>query len=453
MPQSLPRWRRGLVDAARIGDLLVRDITVGRLTLHAMSLVYTSLLSLVPMIAVSFSVLKAFGAHNQMEPLLLNLFLPLGERGPELTTEIIGFVDNIQVGVLGSLGLVFLLYMVVSLIQKIEAAFNEIWHVPASRYLIQRAANYLAVLLVGPVLMFTAMGTVASLLATDSARWLLGFELLESAYAGFTGLVPYLFVTAAFAFIYVFIPNTRVRFASAVVGAVFAGFAWATVGWIFARFVAASTQYTAIYSGFAIVIVAMIWVYIAWLILLVGASIAYYHQYRGELRLHGIDARLGGRMREVLALMVMRAVGRRFYRGGPPLTADGLAMELGAPRPELALVINALVRAGLLSSASEPPGALLPGRPLDTTRVDCVLAAVREDPGERDCAAQPPVAATVPAFLSALMQDIEHATRDACSDWTLKRLALEDESAGAPEPTAPDASPNPETRNDGDHAR
>ena len=113
------------ITALRILNLIIRDVSQGQITLRAMGLVYTTLLAMVPLIAVSVSVLKGFGVHNQVEPVLLGLLEPLGSKGVEITNNIIGFVDNINVTVQGSLGVALLFYTVVSLMQKIEHAFNE----------------------------------------------------------------------------------------------------------------------------------------------------------------------------------------------------------------------------------------------------------------------------------------------------------------------------------------
>ncbi|RKZ76850.1 MAG: hypothetical protein DRQ57_02255 [Gammaproteobacteria bacterium] len=120
--------RTGLTRTLRTIHAVLRDLTHGQLSLQAMSLVYTTLLSLVPLLAVSFSMLKGLGVHNQIEPLMLNFLAPLGEKGVEITARVIGFVENVNVGVLGSLGIVFLLYTVISLIYKIETVFNFTWH-------------------------------------------------------------------------------------------------------------------------------------------------------------------------------------------------------------------------------------------------------------------------------------------------------------------------------------
>jgi membrane protein len=155
-PGATSAWETRALHLVRLAIVLVRDLAQGQLTLRAMSLVYTTLLSIVPLLALSFSVLKAFGVHNQAEPMLRKFLAPLGEKGEEVSHQIIGFIQNMNVGVLGSVGLALLLYTSVSLIQKIEESFNHIWHISHARNLGERFSRYLSVLLVGPILLFLA---------------------------------------------------------------------------------------------------------------------------------------------------------------------------------------------------------------------------------------------------------------------------------------------------------
>ena len=142
-------WQRaGAIQVVRFFYVMGRDIADGQLNLRAMSLVFTTLLSLVPLLAISFSVLKGFGIHNEIEPILMNLLSPLGEKGSEIALRIIEFVENIKVGVLGSVGLGLLVYTVMSLMQKIERAFNFAWRVNTPRSFSQRFSGYLSVLMV-----------------------------------------------------------------------------------------------------------------------------------------------------------------------------------------------------------------------------------------------------------------------------------------------------------------
>jgi len=160
---NAPYWQLAGIRFLRIMAMVLRDLQGGMLTLRSMSLVYTTLLSFVPLLAVSFSVLKGFGVRDKIEPMLLNLFESLGEPGIEITHNIVGFVENMKIGVLGALGLGMLMFTVISLVQKIEAAFNFTWRLSSTRNLSQRFSNYLSVVMVGPVLIFSAIGITASL--------------------------------------------------------------------------------------------------------------------------------------------------------------------------------------------------------------------------------------------------------------------------------------------------
>ncbi|MDX1574531.1 MAG: YihY/virulence factor BrkB family protein, partial [Methylophaga sp.] len=159
--------KRKLLHLLRVGYVMFLELRNGDLSLRAMSLVFTTLLSLVPLIAVAFSVLKAFGVHNQIEPFLLNVLDPLGPKAQELSQSIIGFVENIKVGVLGSLGLALLFYTIIALIQKVESAFNFVWRVERPRTLARRFTDYLSVVMIGPVLVFSALGITGAALDND----------------------------------------------------------------------------------------------------------------------------------------------------------------------------------------------------------------------------------------------------------------------------------------------
>ncbi|HEX6259515.1 MAG TPA: YhjD/YihY/BrkB family envelope integrity protein, partial [Woeseiaceae bacterium] len=142
---------------------LIRDILAGQLTLRAMSLVYTTLLSVVPLIAMSFSVLKGLGVHNDLKPFLYQGLAPLGEQGRQITDEVINLVDNVKGGLLGSVSLAFFIFTSVSMVQKVEESFNFVWHVGQPRSIARRFSEYLVVMLVGPVVVVIALGMIASI--------------------------------------------------------------------------------------------------------------------------------------------------------------------------------------------------------------------------------------------------------------------------------------------------
>jgi len=377
------RWDRGrspmafLVRTVRYVYALVRDFMSGQLTLRAMSLVYTTLLSLVPLLAVSFALLTAFNFHLRLEDLMVPFLEPLGgeQRAREITEKIIGFVDNTRSGALGTVGLVFFLYTVLSMIQKIEEAFNYVWQVSKPRSLGRRFSEYLSVLLVGPALMVTAITLIGSMQNHSLVQQLSQIQPFGHGIVLLGKMMPYIVVIVVFTFLYMFIPNTRVRFIAALFGGITAGFLWAATGAFFATFVSNSARNNQIYAGFAIGIVALIWLYLNWLILLIGAQLSYYRQHPETLRSGHVDIRLTNRARESLALGIMLIVARDFVTGSEGWNTNDLASELGLPAAALVPVLKRLEDASLLRITEDE--RFLPGRSLDRIGLEEIASAVR----------------------------------------------------------------------------
>jgi len=202
-------------------------------------------------------------------------------------------------------------------------------------------------------------------------------EPFQSVLQAVSHLLPYLLIITAFTFFYIFVPNKKVKLTSALIGGTAAGILWEVTGWAFASFVAESTKYTAIYSGFAILIMFMLWVYLSWLILLVGANIAYYHQHPESLTPERRSLRLSNRLKEKLSLLVMFMVGQNHYRNLPEWTLDNLSQQLHVSTDVIEPIIESLENKRILASTATDPPTYLPGRPLDTMEINDVLHAVR----------------------------------------------------------------------------
>ncbi len=374
---SLGSYSSFIVKSARLLYVALREFTERQLNLRAMGLVYTVLLAIVPLLALSFSVLKAFGVHNQVEPILLTFLAPLGEKAEELTKYIIGFVENIKVGVLGSLGLALLIYSVISVIQKLEKAFNSIWRIKRSRSFARTFSDYTSVILIGPVLIFTAIGLTTSFMSNTVVREVLSIEPFGMLFYVIAQIIPYIFVCAAFTFIYIFVPNTKVNFSSAFFGGVFAGVLWEATGWAFASFVVTSTRYTAIYSGFAIIIMFLIWLYLSWLILLVGAQVSFYHQYPQFIKAKKEVFRLSNRLREKLAFSVMFLIGYNYYHNKKPWTFGSLLDKLGLPVDPVQDILELLEQNELILETHDNPPAYMPAKDISTITLKELLNSVR----------------------------------------------------------------------------
>ena len=418
---TMSKTKQAAFIALRIGHLLIRDLGYGQLNMRAMGLVYTTLLAIVPLIAVSFSVLKGFGVHNQIEPALLNLFAPLGEKGIEITNRIIEFVDNIKVTLLGSVGLALLFYTVVSLMQKIERAFNFTWRVSEHRPFSQRFSDYLTVVLIGPVLIFTALGLTATVEQHQLVQAAMQVEVIGSLLHFIGRLIPYMLVIGAFTFVYIFVPNTKVKIRAALIGGVVAGILWESVGWGFAAFVVNSTKYAVIYSAFATLIVLLIWLYVSWLILLIGGSVAFYVQYPEQRNLESRILRLSNRMKEKLALMIMALIGQNYYQQREAWTLDKLAKRLKVGREACGMMVVALEDAGLLICTADEPPAYLPGHALETLSLQSIVDVVRESDETGYLSPE-----KLPAVKSVdtLYEGIESAIDSALAGRSLRDLSL-----------------------------
>lgn len=428
--ETMPRWQALAIWLGRLIYAIVRDLTQGYLSLQAMSLVYTTILALVPLLAVTFSALKGFGVHNQLEPLLLNALAPLGEGGIEITSQIIAFVDNMRVGVLGSVGLAMLIYTVISLVQKIEQVFNFTWRVSKQRSFAQRFSKYLSVILVGPVLFVSAVGLSASLGGNPLVQSIIAAKPFGDLWEALGQLGPYLMISLTFCFFYVFVPNTRVQLTSAIVGALLAGLLWEVIGGVFSYFMASSTRLMAVYSSLAILILFMIWIYIAWLILLIGASIAFYHQHPEYLTIRSRELQLSNRQRERLALILAGQIAHRYAAGETPWSLDALARALGVPRTNAERMLTVLEQEGFVIRTIGEPPTFVPARSPEGISVKSMLDAVRcFEEHESGCRAALP-----DGEIGRIEQSIDRAIDESLGGMTLGDLAR---ALDAPRPLRP----------------
>ncbi len=227
---------------------------------------------------------------------------------------------------------------------------------------------------------------------------------------------------AAFTFVYIFVPNTRVRLGPAIVGAMVAGVLWQSIGWGFASFVVNSTKYAAIYSGFAILILFMIWLYLAWLILLVGASIAFYHQHPEYLSLQRAQNLCpGNREREWIGLLAICQIARHHFEGLPPPTVEQLSNHIGSPPGPVEDALKLLQSRNLVVTMNAVPERYLPGIAPERLSIQAVLSALRSADDQPDkLAHQPALERTVAGVFSA----VEQATQQTLQGLTVRDLVL-----------------------------
>ncbi|HET7202567.1 MAG TPA: YhjD/YihY/BrkB family envelope integrity protein [Steroidobacteraceae bacterium] len=400
---------------------LVRDFIRGDLGLRAMGLVYSSLFALVPVIAVSFSVLTAFGYHRELEPVLFEFLRPLGVKGYELTASIMQFVENAQTTVLGTVGFVFLIYTVIMMIRKIEDALNFTWHVERPRSLARRVSEYLVIMLTGPVVAVGALVLLTRVEASDVMGRLSGLAGGAPA-EGQSHFAPYLMIIALFWFMYFYMPNTRVKWQAALIGALFGGTVWVTVGAIFARVAVYATQTAAVYAGFAIVLLFLVWLHLSWLIMLLGGQLSFYWQHPEHLRTGHGQIPTTAILRERIAMGAMYLIAERFLEGSERWKVSDLADRMDVPASVLDSALCNLEDRGLVLTAEDDTVA--PARDLATITLADILDAVRhETPDPR----RPEPQGVAVADAAALAADA--AMRESMSRKTLRDLVGSDRTA------------------------
>jgi membrane protein len=409
-----PPWGP-ILRVVRYPAALIRDLLRGELSVQAMSLAYTTLLSIVPLMVFSFSILKGLGARGDLRYLLHEFFRPLGTGADQLTESVLQFVANMRGDVLGSIGLGFLVYTVISTIQKVESSFNFVWRVDRPRSFARRFIEYLSVMILGPILLALALGLLGSAERSPLAQWAGAIAPLAWGLNTAGRAVPYLLVTIVFTFLYAFIPNTKVHFRSALIGGVSAGFIWALVGQVFTAFILYSSSLVAVYTGFAVVLTTLIWVYLSWLILLIGAQLAFYLQLPQYL-LHGQDRiELSGRDREQVGLAIMYLVARDYSAGNTPWTGTKLAEELDVPGIAIVPVLQSLEASGFLLVSEKEH--YVPGRDLEGIALADIFQAVRTAATGRlrvSLKEIPPVVST--------LHEVEAAARECLQGRSLKDL-------------------------------
>ncbi|MDP9014658.1 MAG: YihY/virulence factor BrkB family protein [Pseudomonadota bacterium] len=392
-----------------------RDWLAGEINVRAMSLAYTTLLSLVPLMVFSFSILKGVGTPSDLRYILHEFFRPMGSAATQLTESVMQFVTNMRGDVLGSLGLGFLVYTVITTIQKVEASFNFVWQVQRPRSFARRFTEYLSVMIIGPILLAVVVGLLGSAEHSPFAQWFNAFPPLAWTMTALGQFVPYFIITAVFTFMYAFIPNTRVELRAALIGGVTAGLMWALVGHVFTNVILYSSHMLAVYTGFAIVLTALIWVYLSWLILLIGAQLAFYVQFPQYLRHGQGPVELTGAAREQAGLSVMYLVGRDYGAGKTFWTGNGLAAELDIPSTALSPVLACLERGGLIVATEKE--RFLPGRDVEGIQLSSIIDAVRTRPPGRLMIDIRPVASA-----ARTMTEVETAIRERLGGQSLKDL-------------------------------
>jgi membrane protein len=406
----------------RVSLLLIDDFRNPTTRLRAMGLVYLSIMSIVPLLALSFALLRSFGVHNQFRDIMMRGVEPLGEQGGEVVDFILSFVDSMQIEGLGYAGLGVLMIAVISALQMVESALNEVWHVKRRRRLVHRISTYVLIMIVGPLFGFSAMAFMTGIASSG-----LMTQIGELPYIGslvdMTGrLVPFLLASVGFTFLFMFMPNTRVKARPAFLAAIISAVFWIIIGIVFSLLVVSSAKYAVLYSAFASLVLFMLWLLVSWMLVLIGARGAYLLQYPDYIVESSVDLELSIEQEERLALRVLQLVGAHFYTGQPAWTLEQLASHLKVPWISLERMLTILSKGRYVQSTGDDTSRYVPGRPFEEVKLSEVLHYIRtKTPGRRSSG----FSGDRSPMLNSIVGSLADASAQALTSTTLKDLALE----------------------------
>jgi membrane protein len=373
-PENYRGAKRSVVKYLQITALVIRDFRSDQCLLHASALSFTTILSIVPFFALAFAVLKGLGVQNKLEPFIL---AQVSAGSDEIVDRIITYINNTNMTSLGAIGLLALVVTVITLLGNIEEAFNIIWGVKETRSLHRKFSDYLSVLLTAPLLMLAAMSLSTSLQSQTLVQWVIANTYLGDMFLYGIRFVQHLSVWAALVFLYIFIPNTKVRFKSALIGGIVASTLWQAVQWGYIHFQVGAAKYNAIYGTLAVLPIFMVWIYTSWLIVLFGMELVCAHQnirtFRRELR---ISVSYG--LKELFALAILQSIVGAFHTGRPPLTVEALAEELDIPARIIRELVDMLAGGGYLVETAGEIAAYQPARDIDDVSVKEVLDTLKK---------------------------------------------------------------------------
>jgi len=419
-----PWWRRALINQGQILALVVRGFIADGCMLRASALTFTTLLSLVPMLALVFSVLKGFGVQNELEPLLLE---QLAVGGGAAVTKIVEYINNTNVARLGTYGLVFLIATVLTLLSNIEESFNSVWGVKETRPMLRRFTDYFSVVTIGPLLVVVAISMTSTLKSQQMVITLTEHEYLGELLLFMFEILPFVVMWLVFAGLYLFMPNVKVSPKAALVGGVFGGTLWQLSQWGYLSFQVGVARYNAIYGTMAALPILMVWIYLSWMIVLLGLEMTYATQNLSTIRQDLRGKRINFASIEFIAVTVLLFVSRRFYMGKSPLGQEELASNLDVPPRLLRDILEELSRLGFVVATAHENDVVgyQPAKALEKIRMHDVIRGLAVDGSDynrlrNSCERR---------VVAGLEETLLVAEREALDDMTLRDLVLRAEEA------------------------
>ncbi len=385
--------------------------------LHASALTFTTLLSIVPFLAVLFSISKGLGL-KVLEPLLLNETIT--GIGGDVVRLLVSSAKKTNTTALGALGGGVLIITVVKMLSTVENSFNTIWGVKRSRSILRKTSDYLSVLIVVPILIAAAITVTAFLENISFAQKILTQGMIKQLIINFA---PFVSLWIAFISVYMFMPNTGVRIQHALIGGVIAGTIWQVVQRIYISFGIGVAKYNAIYGGFAQLPLFLIWLYISWVIVLLGAEISFASQNVKTYTQEKWAQSASYSFREELVLYLVALIANNFYSGSPPWTVERISQKLNVSSRLVKDILFQLCKTDILDEVNGDVTYYQPAAALEKISIERVLNEIKnygENPSQRI-----KIENKNAKYVKEIINNLSQARKKSLNNMTLRDLVLE----------------------------
>jgi membrane protein len=375
---NLPPGKSFFLTIIRVLILSIRGFDEDRCQLRASAITFYSLISIVPVAAMAFGIAKGFGFEKMLEA---QLRIKLAGH-KEILDNVIQFshslLESAKGGVLAGAGLIVLFWAVIKVLGQIEDSLNDIWGIKERRSLGRKFSDYLSLMLVCPVLVI--LSSSVTVFVTTQVTLILDKITILGAFSPIVffllKLLPYCLLWGLFTFLYIFMPNTKVRFTSGLLAGIITGTLFQIIQWGYITFQIGAAKYNAIYGSFAAFPLFLVWLQLSWLIVLYGAELSFAHQNVDTYEFEPDALQASLRLKKLLSLQIAQHVIKNFARGGAPLTARQISQKLEIPLRLVNEILFELVQSRLFSvSGAEGDGerGYQPACDIHLMTIQCVI--------------------------------------------------------------------------------
>jgi membrane protein len=352
---DISKGKSFIIRQLRIIVLAARGFMSDKVQLRASALTLYTMLSIIPFVAIAFGIAKGFALDQKLQELLVREF----QTQPEVLTWILNQANNaIQAtsgGYIAGIGLIILIWSAMSLLDQIESSFNHIWQIQASRPWLRKFTDYLAIMIIAPIFLIlsSSLTVFVSKILPDFIAESSILEFFKPLVGFLIKLAPYVLTWIALTVLFIIMPNTKVRFVPAMVSGIIAGTILQILQWLYIDLQFGITKLSAIYGSFAAIPLFIIWVQSSWIILLLGAELAFANQNLSRFEFESEALNVSSYQKKAMALMIMNTITKNFSMGEKPVSSVTISKTLVIPVRLVMEMLQELTASGLVSVIHE----------------------------------------------------------------------------------------------------